>query len=102
MGTSVPIPRTVAELLMLVIFDCDGVLVDSEVLAAAVFSEQLKQCDIHLTPEQCFRQFRGLTLQKCLQNLQADLPSDFISRIKVATQLAFSERLQPTPGIVAV
>ncbi len=40
----------------LVIFDCDGVLVDSEMLSAKVLMKQLSEIDIHLT----FDEFREI------------------------------------------
>jgi len=45
----------------LVIFDCDGVLVDSEVLTAAVASRLLTELGWTITPRQIAQQFMGRT-----------------------------------------
>ena len=38
---------------MLVIFDCDGVLVESEALAAQAFSQVLARYEIVLSADEC-------------------------------------------------
>ena len=43
----------------LVIFDCDGVLVDSEPLATAIVSEEFMRAGFPLTPEIVARYFTG-------------------------------------------
>ena len=43
---------------MLVIFDCDGVLVDSEVLAAEVLSECFQGEGLQLTAEEVIEAYR--------------------------------------------
>lgn len=94
---------------MLIIFDCDGVLVDSETLAAQVFSEELRSLGIEMTPEQCFAQFHGHTLPYCYRwiegEYQQQLPSDFDRQefdrqLMVATSKAFDANLKPVEGVV--
>ena len=46
----------------LLIFDCDGVLVDSESIASAAFAEHLTQAGYPHTPQQCMERFTGLSL----------------------------------------
>lgn len=91
---------------MLVIFDCDGVLVDSESLAAQVFSEQLAIINIKKPPNQCFEQFKGHTLTACLNMLalesKTSIPSSFLESLKVATQKTFSTQLQAVNGVEVV
>jgi beta-phosphoglucomutase-like phosphatase (HAD superfamily) len=43
------------------IFDCDGVLVDSEVLATRIESELLRDVGVELTPESIGEAFIGLS-----------------------------------------
>lgn len=45
----------------LVIFDCDGVLVDSEAIVAGVLAGQLRQLDVEITDEECARELTGLS-----------------------------------------
>src|SRR5690242_16230696 len=48
---------------MIFIFDCDGVLVDSEILAARVDSELLTKAGYPITPEEVIQRFAGLTAE---------------------------------------
>ena len=45
----------------LVIFDCDGVLIDSEALCDRVVSAELRDAGWALSPTDCHRLFLGLT-----------------------------------------
>lgn len=91
---------------MLIIFDCDGVLVDSESLAAQVFATLLHTYGITLNASECEKRFRGHTLQYCLKTLKQDypgkLPGDFLDVLSKATRETFGEQLLPVPGIEAV
>ena len=46
---------------MLFAFDCDGVLVDSEIIASEVDAELLTEVGYEITPEEVTRRFAGLT-----------------------------------------
>ena len=47
----------------LVIFDCDGVLVDSEVVSNQVLADSLARYGLSVTLEQCLDQFVGGTIE---------------------------------------
>ena len=49
---------------MLTIFDCDGMLVDSEIIAARVDAEHLTQVGYAITPEEVAHRFAGLTAER--------------------------------------
>lgn len=91
---------------MLIIFDCDGVLVDSEALASHAFAEQLAGEGLPLTAEQCQAKFQGLTLRDCLlaieQEFLCTLSTGFLERLKQATQQRFEHALMPVEGIEQV
>lgn len=91
---------------MLVIFDCDGVLVDSEHLAAQVFADQLMRVGIALTPAECESKFRGHTLDYCLDLVRDEypgaLPRDFLTDLTAATEEKFGRYLRATDGIEPV
>lgn len=91
---------------MLIIFDCDGVLVDSEQLAAEVFSNELRRNGTAWTADECHRQFRGYTLRHCLEllnrSLAEPLPSDFLEKLQEATRLAFESSLKAVEGVAPV
>ena len=50
----------------LVIFDCDGVLVDSEPIANRVLAERLRHAGIELSDDEVMRRFVGKTRDQCL------------------------------------
>ena len=60
---------------MLVIFDCDGVLVESEALAAQAFSQVLARHGIGLSARQCEALFIGKTLTQCFDALHERYPA---------------------------
>ncbi len=91
---------------MLVLFDCDGVLVESESLAARVFSEALAASGIAIAPEDCEARFVGKTLRHCLNELDDEFPgvigADFLPQLELATAQAFRDHLKPVAGIAPV
>jgi beta-phosphoglucomutase-like phosphatase (HAD superfamily) len=52
---------------MLIIFDCDGVLVDSEILSAQVDSEILGEYGYEITPEELGHRYAGLTTDRIFE-----------------------------------
>lgn len=60
----------------LVIFDCDGTLVDSEFLAAQIEAEQLGKVGYKITPEEFAERFAGMTTKEILFAIEkeADVP----------------------------
>ena len=88
---------------MLVIFDCDGVLVDSESLASVVFSEVLATKGIAFSPTDCYRQFHGHSMAYCYawleENFNVLLPEDFGEQLALATQKRFAMDLKSVQGV---
>ena len=71
----------------LIIFDCDGVLVDSERIANEVFARILnKECGFSLTLEDMFNTFVGHSSSQCMTIIEDMLghapPKDLESRFK--------------------
>ena len=56
-----------------VIFDCDGVLVDSEVIALAETRLALGEAGLHLTGEQVLDRFLGLSVETIARSAEKDL-----------------------------
>ncbi len=91
-----------------VLFDCDGVLVDSEVLAIEI--ERALFAEIGLTYEldEYKRRFLGMSTSAFLEAVDADalartgrrLPPDFEARYLDRSRAAFEERLRPIAGAV--
>lgn len=59
--------------LKLVIFDCDGVLVDSEPLVNRIEAEFFTQAGVPMTPAQAREQFKGKTVEQVVRALEARL-----------------------------
>jgi len=87
----------------LIIFDCDGVLVDSEVIQNRVFAHMLGHAGLAISFEEVVRQFVGLKMSQCLeiveQRLGRALPVDFEARLQDQTFAAFERELKPVRGI---
>jgi HAD superfamily hydrolase (TIGR01509 family) len=88
----------------LVIFDCDGVLVDSERLQNEVFVAMLRELGIEITLEGMFEQFVGHSMAYCMALVERMLghppPADFLPRLQQRTFEAFRDGLRPVDGIV--
>lgn len=83
----------------LVIFDCDGVLVDSEFLANKVFSEILSQYGYSISFEECIRRFTGVDEHACRKILMEEsglnIPEDYWTKGQPALLKAFEMELCP-------
>ena len=90
----------------LVIFDCDGVLVDSERISHGVLQAMLAERGVVLTLEQTVDRFIGTSAPECLarisQLLGSPLPDGFRAELAARTQQAFSQQLARVAGIDAV
>lgn len=77
----------------LVIFDCDGVLVDSEAITKEVALELLAQSGITIAPETYTANYLGLPFRETVQKIEAErhvsLPADIVeqSKARVAERL---------------
>ncbi|EJF75281.1 HAD-IA family hydrolase [Bartonella alsatica] len=56
----------------LIIFDCDGVLVDSEYLAAKIGSQLLKQTGYEISPGELSKRYAGLIFRDILQQVEQE------------------------------
>ncbi|HKE12637.1 MAG TPA: HAD family hydrolase [Myxococcota bacterium] len=87
----------------LVIFDCDGVLVDSEPIANRVFAEMLAGQGLVLTPRETMRRYMGRSMAACRILIETELgralPGDFFSELHARTLGAFQNELRPVEGI---
>ena len=87
---------------MLLAFDCDGVLVDSEVIAAAVDAELLTQVGYAITPEEVTRRFAGLTSRAIHDIIEAELghplPESFLVMQREELDRRLARDLKAVPG----
>ena len=89
-----------------VIFDCDGVLIDSEPIYNRVLAQQLTELGLPTTTEQSIQRFMGFSLRQCIRVIEEELgrpvPKTFIGEHKERSLSAFESELQLIPGIVEV
>ncbi|MBU4527755.1 MAG: HAD family phosphatase [Hoeflea sp.] len=72
----------------LIIYDCDGVLVDSEIIAAEVESKLLTESGFPISPEEMAERFAGLTWKDILLTVELESSIPFSAQL-----LDESERL---------
>ncbi len=87
----------------LLIFDCDGILVDSEGLGNQVFIDHVRELGIPLTKEEVWKHFPGTSLAFCISYVEStyetNLPSDFITVFRERRAETFSAELKPIRGV---
>jgi HAD superfamily hydrolase (TIGR01509 family) len=87
----------------LVIFDCDGVLVDSEVISSRIFTECLAEIGVTLTLEEamtfCIGKSSTSFAAAIEQEFGITLPAGFIEGRRAQIMNAFTSELQPIEGI---
>lgn len=90
----------------LVIFDCDGVLVDSEPIANRVFHEALTSLGVKLSPEETMDRFTGRSLKDCIEEIEIltnnRTDEEFWKNLQGKTFDAFEQELEPVAGITEV
>ena len=91
---------------MLVIFDCDGVLIDSELIACAADADALAKFGFPITTQQVIDRFAGMPSNAMYAQIEAEmgcpLPTDFDSRVKAEILKKYRTDLRPIPGIADV
>jgi HAD superfamily hydrolase (TIGR01509 family) len=94
------------ETIELVIFDCDGVLVDSEPISARVGAEVLADLGWKVTPEELIRRFAGCTDQYWRDSIESELGRPLNDDWEAPYQSwyadAFDAELAAVPGVVDV
>ncbi|HEY3912294.1 MAG TPA: HAD-IA family hydrolase [Stellaceae bacterium] len=90
----------------LVIFDCDGVLVDSEVIFARILGECLTAADCPATAAEAlvlgFGKNRDTLTAAVEARFGRSLPDGFFETMRARTALALERELVPMPGIEAL
>jgi HAD superfamily hydrolase (TIGR01509 family) len=88
----------------LVIFDCDGVLVDSDRISLRIQAEMITALGLKMSYEDCVRDFLGLgmpaTLRILAERLGRQLPPGWEEDLNSAVREAFRSELQPVAGVL--
>jgi HAD superfamily hydrolase (TIGR01509 family) len=89
----------------LIIFDCDGVLVDSELLSCRCLSEVLAECGIDLGLDQALDLFLGRSTAAVLEHYEGlgqFIPEKFSTELAARVRGAFLAALCPIEGVSSV
>jgi len=89
--------------MQLIIFDCDGVLVDSESIANPLFYKMLTEYGINISYEESYTSFTGLSVRTCLSLIEKKfgkvLPKNLTDEYQENVMLALKTDLKPIKGI---
>ncbi len=89
----------------LLIFDCDGVLIDSEMLVCTMVSEELTSLGYPITPEQVVERFAGRPEPEILTLIAEDwgqpVPPTYREAMTRRIHDAFTSELEAIPGVAA-
>lgn len=89
----------------LVIFDCDGVLVDSEPISTAVLAAALSAAGLPTSPAQALREYKGMLLSEIVagaeRRFRTPLPPGFGDAFERDRERAFRASLAAVPGAAA-
>jgi HAD superfamily hydrolase (TIGR01509 family) len=86
----------------MVIFDCDGVLVDSETISNDVLARSLSDEGLSMTLEQTRRNYQGLLLGEIVDDAETKLgrplADGWVARYERERSEVFKRELRPVPG----
>lgn len=86
-----------------IIFDCDGILVDSETISARIFLEMAAELNFHMDLSDAVDKFTGISMKDQILFLEDQLnqkvPDDFEKEFRQRTYDVFRNKLKPVEGI---
>jgi HAD superfamily hydrolase (TIGR01509 family) len=86
-----------------VIFDCDGVLIDSEEISMRTDQALLAECNVHISEAEMHRRFVGKTFQAMIDEIEAErgisLPRDLEARKDEVMVAAYRRELKAISGV---
>jgi len=89
-----------------ILFDCDGVLVDSEPIANGVLRQLLSEHGLELPLEEMSRHFMGRSIESCVEIASRmrgrALPADFAGELESRFERALRAQVEPIPGAHAL
>jgi HAD superfamily hydrolase (TIGR01509 family) len=86
-----------------VIFDCDGVLVDSEPIGNQILVDMANQLGANIDLEYAYKHFKGGKMQSCVDKIarliNQPIPEDFTALYRQRSFEAFKANIQPVKGV---
>lgn len=90
----------------LVIFDCDGVLIDSEIISATMLVEELAKLGVQIDLDYVARHFLGRSYPTVMQTIRQEfnltLPPEFEDQYRARLLAAFETDLKIMPDVAGV
>lgn len=90
----------------LVIFDCDGVLVDSEAISVDVLRSVIGEAGGSVSEDTAYQRFLGRSMAAVSEILLADfgvaMTDRQLDRVRARIQARFARELKPVPGVRTV
>src|SRR5438105_2157455 len=87
-----------------VLFDCDGVLVDSEPITNGVLRDMLEELGWKLTPDECMRIFIGKALKDEAAIIEANtgrpLSAEWLTQFRERRNARLEQEVAPIRGAV--
>jgi HAD superfamily hydrolase (TIGR01509 family) len=87
----------------LVVFDCDGVLIDSEIVVCRLTAEEFTRLGYRVGTEEVISRFAGRPEREMIADVEADwgrrVPEEFFARVKARVGHAYATELRAMPGI---
>ncbi|SHL98469.1 HAD family hydrolase [Flavobacterium chilense] len=88
-----------------IIFDCDGVLVDTEKIGNGIMLSMAAEYGFKMKLEDAYRDFNGRNLKECFLHIEnaigKKLPDNFESEYRKKSFEAFKTQVQPMEGIIS-
>lgn len=89
-----------------VIFDCDGVLVDSEAISTGILADMANQYGANLDLNAALKIFKGCSMATCLEKIRdlvsKPIPKNFEAEYRKKSVAAFKEHIKPIEGVKEV
>lgn len=89
--------------LKLIIFDCDGVLIDSEIIACRITAEELTRHGFLFTQEEIADRFLGIPSAPMYATIEKEygrtVPDDLRSRVRSRIRQLVADELEAVPGV---
>lgn len=89
-----------------IIFDCDGVLIDSEPIAVAILTEDLAELGLRLSVEEVHHRYTGWSTSQIAETVATDhglsVPGDWVQRHNAQVREAVAISVEPIDGVLGV